>query len=82
MTTAPAFTVEFDKDGQIIRAFSAGLEGVKKGLGGEALAQPGMITSDKLGNHKVKDITSVVILTTENPHAFIYQAGKLIVLPH
>lgn len=76
------FLVEFDDNGQIIRAISTGVEGVKKGLGQEA--RPGSMRScaNQLRDHKVKQINSVAIITTKNPHVVIYQGGKYIVLPH
>ncbi len=74
----PVFTVEFDENGKMIRAINASIADVKRGLGTEA--RPGSMRS--LGDHKVKNITSVAIITTKNPHIVIEQGGKTIVLPH
>lgn len=76
---ASAFTVEFDEKGQMIRAISAGIDNAKKGLGQEARARSGKA---KLNQHKMKNITSLAIVTTENPHIVLYQGGRYIVLPH
>ena len=76
------FTVEFDDKGKMIRAINTGVDGVKSVSAKEA--RPGSMKSraNQLRDHKVKHINSVAIITTQNPHIVIYQAGKYIVLPH
>lgn len=77
-----AFTVEFNNDGTIAQVFEGG---VGKGLGpmihphhekwvGQNIPQT-MI--DNLRGKSVENITSVTILTTENPTICLIQGGKL-----
>lgn len=77
-----AFTVEFDDNGKVKQAINASVNDVKKGLGRAARPSRSVMKSGGLRQHKVKNITSVAILTTENPHIVINQGGTIIVLPH
>jgi hypothetical protein len=77
-----SFTVEFDDKGKMIRAINTGVDGVTSTSAKEALPSSKGKCANQLRNHKMKNINSVAILTTENPHIVIYQGGKYIVLPH
>lgn len=76
------FTVEFDDKGKMIRAINTGVDGVTSKSAKEARPGSMRLCANQLRNHKMKNINSIAILTTENPHIVIYQGGKYIVLPH
>lgn len=87
-----AFTVEFNNDGTINQVFKGG---VGKGSGTLSVIQPhddgmaamnmpGQIPQSMIANLRgksVSNITSVTILTTENPTVCIVQGGKLYCFP-
>lgn len=78
------YTVVFNENGQMIRGFESNAQGAM--AEGVSVVEPvDRAAEDRMTEvtqRRVKNITSVSIVTTQNPHACFWQGDKEICLGH